>query len=164
MKRLYKSRKDKVIDGICAGVAEYFEIDPVLVRVVFVLFFIFGGIGLIAYIVGMIIIPRRPLGEESAASQAETAGTPAPEPPPSPTPAPPPPAPEPVSDSSNKGSLVIGIVLVVLGMIFLLDNLPFFRGFHFWGWFRHRFWDFVVPGIFIAVGIVLLMKSREEKE
>ena len=53
MKRLYKSRRNKVIDGVCGGVAEYFDVDPVLIRIIFVLFFFFGGSGLLAYIVGI---------------------------------------------------------------------------------------------------------------
>jgi phage shock protein C len=61
MKRLYKSQKNKIIAGVCGGIAEYLDVDPVLIRLVAVLFFFTGGATLIAYIVGMIIIPNQPV-------------------------------------------------------------------------------------------------------
>ncbi len=60
MKRLYKSKKDQKIDGVCAGIAEYFNIDPTLVRLGAVVFCLLGGSGVLAYIVAMIVIPRDP--------------------------------------------------------------------------------------------------------
>ena len=57
-KRLYKSNKNKMIDGVCAGIAEYFNIDPTLVRVGAVLMTLAGGCGILAYIICAIIIPR----------------------------------------------------------------------------------------------------------
>lgn len=59
-KKLYKSSKNKMIDGVCAGVGEYFNIDPTLVRLAWVVFCALGGSGIIAYIVAAIIIPREP--------------------------------------------------------------------------------------------------------
>jgi phage shock protein PspC (stress-responsive transcriptional regulator) len=58
-KKLYKSNKNKMIDGVCAGIGEYFNIDPTLVRLGAVLLACTGG-GLLAYIIGAIIIPRDP--------------------------------------------------------------------------------------------------------
>ena len=57
-KRLYKSNKNKMLDGVCGGIAEYFDIDPTLVRLGWVLFCALGGSGIIAYIIAAIIIPR----------------------------------------------------------------------------------------------------------
>ncbi len=59
-KRLYKSCTNKMLDGVCAGIAEYFEIDPTLVRLAWVLFTCMGGAGILAYIVCAIVIPRYP--------------------------------------------------------------------------------------------------------
>ena len=59
-KRLYKSNKNKMIDGVCAGIAEYFNIDPTLVRLGAVLLTCTAGSGILAYIVCAIIIPRDP--------------------------------------------------------------------------------------------------------
>ena len=58
-KRLYKSR-DKKLDGVCAGVAEYLNIDPTLIRLAWAVFTLCGGAGVIAYIVAALIIPETP--------------------------------------------------------------------------------------------------------
>ena len=59
-KKLYKSRDNKKIDGVCAGVGEYFDIDPTLVRLAWVFVTLFAGAGLIAYIIAALVIPRKP--------------------------------------------------------------------------------------------------------
>ena len=59
-KRMYKSNENKMIDGVCGGLAEYFDIDPTLVRLGWVLFCALGGSGILAYIIAAIIIPRSP--------------------------------------------------------------------------------------------------------
>ena len=59
-KRLYKSNMNKMLDGVCGGIAEYFNIDPTLVRLGWVLLSALGGTGIAAYIVAAIIIPRDP--------------------------------------------------------------------------------------------------------
>ncbi len=60
MKRLYKSSTDKKLDGVCAGIAQYLNIDPTLVRLAWVVFSLFFAVvgGLIAYIVCALIMPR----------------------------------------------------------------------------------------------------------
>ena len=59
-KRLYKSRYDRKISGVCAGIAEYFALDPTVVRVAWVIFTALAGAGLIAYIACAIIMPEQP--------------------------------------------------------------------------------------------------------
>jgi phage shock protein C len=59
-KKLYKSNTDKKLDGVCAGIAEYFNLDPTLIRVGWVLFSLLGGSGVLAYIICMLIIPAKP--------------------------------------------------------------------------------------------------------
>lgn len=60
MKKLYRSRDNKKVGGVCGGIAEYFGFDPTLVRVgAIVLIFIWGA-GLLAYIVAWAIIPEKP--------------------------------------------------------------------------------------------------------
>ena len=59
-KRLSKSNSNKVIDGVCGGIGEYFNIDPTLVRLAWVVFCALGGSGLLAYIIMALIIPRQP--------------------------------------------------------------------------------------------------------
>ena len=58
--RLYKSNREKMIDGVCGGVAEFFNIDPTLVRLAWILFCAMGGSGILAYLVAAIILPRSP--------------------------------------------------------------------------------------------------------
>ena len=60
MKRLYKIEQGKKIAGVCGGIAEYFDIDPTMVRLGWVLFCALGGSGFLAYIIAAIIIPRKP--------------------------------------------------------------------------------------------------------
>ena len=59
-KRLYKSNENKMLDGVCGGIAEYFNVDPTLIRLAWVVFCALGGSGIIAYIIAAIIIPRNP--------------------------------------------------------------------------------------------------------
>lgn len=60
MKRLYRSREDSMVCGVCGGVAEYFDVDPSLVRLAWILFVALGGSGILAYIIAAIVIPYRP--------------------------------------------------------------------------------------------------------
>lgn len=60
MKKLYKSTTDKKIDGVCAGIANYFNLDPTVVRIAWVLLVALGGSGIFAYIICMIIMPESP--------------------------------------------------------------------------------------------------------
>lgn len=59
-KRLYKSTQSKMIAGVCGGIAEYFDADPTLVRLAWVIFSALGGCGVLAYLIAAIIIPQNP--------------------------------------------------------------------------------------------------------
>ncbi len=65
MKRIYKLRQPRVVDGVCAGVAEYLGIDPLWVRIGWALLGVLGGIGFVAYLVGMYVFPRQASEDES---------------------------------------------------------------------------------------------------
>lgn len=56
-KKLYKSPVNRMLCGVCGGIAEYFNIDPTLVRLVWVIITLMGGAGILAYIIAAIIIP-----------------------------------------------------------------------------------------------------------
>ena len=60
-KRLMRPRKGRKIAGICVGMAEYFDLDPVLVRVVWLIVAIMTGVGFVAYIIAWIVMPEEPL-------------------------------------------------------------------------------------------------------
>ena len=59
-KQLYKSNENKMVAGVCGGIAEYFGIDPTLVRLGWVLLCAMGGSGFLAYLISAVIIPRAP--------------------------------------------------------------------------------------------------------
>ena len=63
-KRLYKSKENKMLAGVCGGIAEYFNLDPTLVRLGWAILCMFAGSGIIAYIIAAIIIPQNPYIEE----------------------------------------------------------------------------------------------------
>jgi phage shock protein C len=58
MKRIYRSSKDKVIAGVCGGMGEYFDKDPVLFRILFALVTLMVGFGIVAYLIFWIAIPK----------------------------------------------------------------------------------------------------------
>jgi len=60
VKRLYRSGKERIIGGVCGGLGEYFNVDPTLVRLLWVFFILAAGTGLLAYIIAWIVIPRNP--------------------------------------------------------------------------------------------------------
>ena len=57
-KRLYKSKTEKKLCGVCGGIAQFFEIDPTLVRLAWVAFTVLGGSGILAYIIALIVMPE----------------------------------------------------------------------------------------------------------
>ncbi len=60
-KRLYRSTENKMIGGVCGGLAEYFNIDPVIVRILFVILLLPGGLpGFLPYVILWIIVPEKP--------------------------------------------------------------------------------------------------------
>lgn len=59
-KRLYRSVSDRKVAGVCAGVADYFNIDPTMVRLGWAIVSVFLPIGIVAYIAGAVIIPEKP--------------------------------------------------------------------------------------------------------
>ena len=59
-KKLYRSNSSKLVAGVCGGIGEYLNVDPTLVRLIWVLFCCLGGSGFLAYIIAAIIIPAKP--------------------------------------------------------------------------------------------------------
>ncbi len=58
-KKLYKIMEGKMLDGVCGGIAEYFNVDPTIIRLAWVIFTAMGGAGILAYIICAIIFPRK---------------------------------------------------------------------------------------------------------
>ncbi len=140
MKRLYRSRTNRVIGGVCAGLGEYFSIDPMLFRLAFGILALVNGLGLLIYLIIWVIVPdetNRELGGEDLVrsniqdigEQAKRLGT--------------------SFRNAPQGTLILGVILIVLGALFLLNNL--------------------VPGInpgllwpiaLIAIGVLVLFARR----
>ncbi len=153
-KKLYRSTKDKMIGGVAGGLSQYFDIDPTIVRVLFVLSLFLGGAGVIAYIILWIVVPEEPFvfnmppssatgdsgsSNESKKENDETASKLAFE------------YNQVYEKKKNEKRITYGgIFLIVLGVIFLLDNLvP-----------RFDFGD-ILPFILVIIGVGLLMSAKK---
>jgi phage shock protein C len=122
VKRLTKSRTDKVFFGVCGGLGRYFDVDPVIIRVVFVILLFLGLAGLLAYIVLAVIMPEDE-GVEAGDASSESTGM-----------------------SPTRRREALAAVLIVGGLVILLVNLGVF------GWFRwNLFWPLVLIAIGAAI-------------
>lgn len=130
--RLCRSNTDKVIGGVSGGLADYLSIDVVIVRVLFVLLVLFGGSGVLVYIILWIAIPAQTISYKVKEDNSDI---------------------ETISDIeadsvTNKQSntaLGAGIVLIIVGLLFLADRLvPFYNLIDFW------------PLILIIVGVMII--------
>jgi len=153
-KKLYRSRTDSMLGGVCGGLAEYFDIDPVLARLLFVLFAAVGGAGVPVYIVLWLIVPEGPEsstkpwqervrdGADEIADRARKLGSD-------------------VRQSSDKPApgmaFLVGAFLVLIGVGFLLRNL----GFPWMNWINFGILWPIIP---IVVGIAFLWRWIKGEE
>jgi len=147
MKKLYRSRKHRVIGGVCGGIAEYFEIDPVLIRLIWVILVIFGGMGVLAYIIAWIIIPNRD-ESNSTVEQPDQ-------------PSEPQSSTEVATHTSNK-HLFWGIVLIVIGLLIIANQ--FCWPFDFIRTLVRGIFKFFIPAVLIVLGIFIILQSKETKK
>jgi phage shock protein C len=137
---LYRCRHDRRVAGVAAGVAEFFDLDPTLVRLVWFLSIFFGGFGLLLYIVMAIIVPNEPLSEEELA--APPAGG----------------SPHRHAGRSGNGGLgmtFVGLALILFGALALANTF-----FVEWGYSG----NFVWPGFIVALGVLLLAAAFRRQE
>lgn len=130
MKKLYRSTRHRILFGVCGGLAEYLGVSVALVRLVMLVLSCIGT-GVVLYIAGMIIMPNAPVDT----APAEPARAPS---------------------SSTTGSLTVGIglLLVIVGSLWLLDRLDIFSMHAVW----HTMRNIVVPLAIILFGIAVLMR------
>ena len=142
--RLYRSHNERLFLGVAGGLGEWFDIDPSIVRLAFVLFSLAGGAGLIVYIAMAIFVPERPPGVPVRPGVAVT-GDPT----------------SPGSDAGTgprrrgdgRGALVFGALLIVVGVWFLLRRaIP--------GLDLDNWW----PVFLIGIGIVLLVGATRGRD
>ena len=159
-KRLYRSRSDRMVWGVCGGLAKYFGIDPTIVRVIFVLLIFANGLGLLAYVILAIIVPLesskvttpKETVRENVEEMKETAtelgreiqSTLAGEEDES----------EEVTKTRRRRLNLFGIVLIVVGILFLLGSFNLF-----W-WFQ---WGNLWPLIIVAIGVLIILSARRRR-
>jgi len=143
IKKLRRSSKDHVIAGVCGGLGEYFEVDPLIFRLIFAILVVFGGTGILAYIILWILIPQdtdntrsHDFGEnvkEGANKMAEE-----------------------IKDVKIQGNgrFIAGAIILTIGLIFLVNNF-----FPFFGLGIKKLW----PLLIIVIGAsILLNPSRRD--
>jgi len=158
--RLYRSTTSRVFGGVAGGIAEYFDVDPIIIRMLFVVIAFAGGGGVLVYVILWIAIPQHPIIPPMFYSGP---GDPASPPPPPDTTEPATGAsqaynaePMPTFDSkmqrNNRGGLIGGLVLITLGCIFLADRfIP-----------RIHFGD-LWPIVLVVIGAVLIFTTFSDK-
>lgn len=152
-KRLFRSRTDSMVGGVCGGLGVYLDIDPTIIRLFFVLLAFANGIGFALYFILWIVVPRE--GAEEGTSLEENIQTGA----------------EEIAEraremgeelkkgvrvSGDQVSLFIGGALILVGIIYLLDNLNIY-------WLSWLRWDVVWPIILIAAGVLFLVRQFRER-
>lgn len=120
--RLYRSRTNRVIAGVCGGLGDYFHIDPTLIRIAFVAIAFGGGAGVLAYLIMMFVIPEQP------ADQVTTSV---------PTP--------PSSKVAGNGRLIVGLALILVGL------MSFGNMFAWWFFRWNYFWPLIVVAIGVLI-------------
>ena len=155
--RLYRSRTDRMLFGVAGGMADWFDLDPSLVRLVWALLILAGGVGLLLYIIAAIVIPEEPVGFAGTAS----AGGPATQGADAAAPAGANAAGAAADDwrarrearraaraqrmGNGGGAILFGVILIALGGWFLVDR------------YLHIDSAIALPGLLIALGGVLVI-------
>lgn len=133
-KRLYRSRKDRILGGVCGGIAEYFGLDPSLVRIVAVLLILVGGGAILAYIIAWILIPEEPKGEDERVTLEGS-------------------SPSPEESRKEPSRHMLAWFLVIIGALWLSQYVV-----PLWGpwtpWVRQAF----LPVLLIVGGVLLLVR------
>lgn len=155
--KLYRSRKFRVFGGVAGGLAEYFHLDVILVRILFIIITLFSGLGILFYIVLWIVVPEEPFdmaygfkmpqGEPASPPESSTGSSAEGEKAGenifgSPDFTVPPPA------AKNTGRVTAGAILIIIGVLFLADKIfPYF--------------DFsdILPVALIGIGGILIWNS-----
>lgn len=131
-KKVYRSIDDKVLAGVCGGLANYFDIDSTIVRVLWILGFFAGGLGILAYIICAIIIPQESFAEYNMNKSKYDEAMPRYD-----------------KDKSSKNKVVLGSILVIIGVFSLIDEYLY--------WINiEKLW----PLIFIVIGIYIIVKKQ----
>ncbi len=148
-KRLVRSKKDRMVAGVSAGLAEYFEIDPIIVRLLFVLVTFTVGSGILIYIVLWIVMPEEG-DEEMSGSDVVKKNTKEFEKT----------VDRMANDKNNQNTvkLFFGLALTLFGVYLVFANLGLIQWLNL-GWLFSNFW----PLILIFIGLSILVGKKDEK-
>lgn len=152
-KKLYKDDQNKMIGGVCAGLAQYFDMDVTVLRLLFAFAFFIMGVGGGTYIILWIVLPRRTYNPFTTPSDPATVNYIVPPIPPI-SPVNPNQPFTPVPQKKSNGGIIVGLILILLGGVFLLHQFDFFSF-----WEIHRFW----PLVLVAIGIALIVSGQQKK-
>jgi len=149
-KRLYRDEQNKMLGGVCAGLAEYFDTDTTVIRLLFAFGVILAGVGFVPYIILWIVLPRKTYNPFTKPSDPSTVNYIVPPI----TPIDPSQPFVPVAPKRSNGGVIVGAILIVLGSLFLLHEFDFFDY-----WELHRFW----PVVLVLVGLALIVSGQRSK-
>ena len=134
MKRLVRTRDDSVLAGVCGGFGRYFNLDSALVRLLWVFFTIFGGSGVLAYLVAVFIIP-----DESTAKDV---------------------TPRRLIDGFNDKTILWGVLVVLVGIILFFQHGDFINS--IWRHFWNSGINVLLAMIIIGTGVYFLYQERQK--
>ena len=134
MKRLVRTRDDSVLAGVCGGFSRYFNLDSALVRLLWVFFTIFGGSGVLAYLVAVFIIP-----DESTAKDV---------------------TPRRLIDGFNDKTILWGVLVVLVGIILFFQHGDFINS--IWRHFWNSGINVLLAMIIIGTGVYFLYRERQK--
>ncbi len=149
-KKLYRDEQHKMISGVCAGLAEYFDIDVTVVRLIFAFTIIIMGVGLLPYIIMWIVLPKKGYIFNNYSNPGVDYTVP-------PTMPPVPPFGDATAYSPKKrsnGGLIVGVILIFLGALFLLNEYDLIPD-----WDFDRLW----PLALVGVGIALIVAGQRKQ-
>ncbi|MFZ6034224.1 MAG: PspC domain-containing protein [Melioribacter sp.] len=135
-KQLYRSRKHRIFGGVAGGMADYFDLDPVLMRVIFVIVALISGLGFLLYIILWIVIPEEPF-EMAYNINEDEFGTEYKQ--------------EIYPQSTGKGSTILGIILIAVGVLLLAEQ--YIAAFDF---------EDLLPISLVIIGIFLIWNSTRK--
>jgi len=157
-KRLYKDPHNKIIGGVCSGLADYFDMDVTIVRLIFAFAFFTWGAGFVTYIVLWIVLPRKTFGPFTTPSDPTTVNYIVPPVVPPVNPVPPVPnqpfVPIPPKRQNNTSGIIVGFILIFVGVIALMHQFDLFFFWHMHHWF--------IPVILVALGTSLIIKGQQK--
>ncbi|MBN2279082.1 MAG: PspC domain-containing protein [Candidatus Marinimicrobia bacterium] len=136
--KLYRNNKDKIIAGVCSGLAEYLNIDPVIVRIIALGLFFMHGFGLLTYIIAWVIIPPKFPDDNPEVKEPK------------------------ITHASGSTKIIVGAVLIVFGALIALDKSFYYT--RFVGRLFDLTWEYFIPLALIIAGVFILIQGKKDTD